>query len=165
MTDILKMLKDKGFEPEVILDDNGFGMLTGKYVTRVDSCGRITGVSKTTNEPYDFRSLSLQITGIVDGDKAMNRFLKRTYNPDEAGLSKMLNELFTAGITISATTDEELDLELEGLKDKTINVRCWPWKNRKGKDGKDLKDLQMVRIVKDFGVKKVDGAKSPSVPF
>lgn len=170
MEDILKAMVEAGFEPEIVEDSSDFSPITGKYVCRIDSAGRLQGVSKSTNKEYDFRSINIQVAEIIEGDKATNRFLKLTYNPDADGVKRLMNDLFTAGIKLEATSDAELDAALEGLKDKTMNIRCWVWTPVKDKSGNPIpeenrKAYQQIRVVKEFkGKKKADNIKS-NVPF
>ena len=168
--DILQGLKNAGFNPTPVEDEGGFEPVTGKYVVRIDSLGRKQGESKRTGEPYDFRSLKIQVCEIIDGDKATNRFFDKVYNVDEEGTKALLNDLFTGSIELKATTDAELDEELPTLKDKTLNIRAWVWTPDKAKDGtpiavEDRVPRQMIKIVKEFkGKSKKDSIKS-EVPF
>ena len=168
--DILQGLKNAGFNPTIIEDGGGFEPVTGKYVCRIDSAGRKTGEGKQSGKPYDFRSIKLQVAEIIDGDKATNRFFDRAYNVDEEGTKKLINELFTSGISLKATTDEELDNELPTLVDKTMNIRAWV-RAKQVKVGDEWVEaepkemVQQIKVVKEFGSKgKKDSIKS-SVPF
>lgn len=156
MSDIMGQLREAGFEPQIVEDGGGFSPITGKYQARIDSLGRVQGESKKDGTPYDFYSLAIQVVEILEGDKATNRFLKLTYNNDGEGVKKLLNDLMTAGITVSAKSDEELASELEGLKDKVVSVRCWVWTPDKDRAGNELapenrKAFQQIRVVKGFG--------------
>ena len=168
--DILKTLMEAGFQPEVVKDETDFQPITGKYICRIDSAGRVTGKSERTGNEYDFYSVSLQVAEIVDGDKATNRFLKINYNKDADGVKKMLNDLFTAGISLGVSSDKELDEALPMIKDKTMNIRCWVWTPEKDKNGNPIpeenrKAYQQTRVVKEFkGKKKADTIKS-NIPF
>lgn len=168
--DILKGLREAGYTPEVIEDDLGFAPINGRYVARIDSAGRVGGTSKRTGKDYDFRTIKLQVVEVIDGDKAMNRRLDLVYNIDEEGTKKLLNDLFTSGIEITATTDEKLDIELPMLTDKTMNIRCWVWTPEQDRQGNAIpveqrKAYQQTRVVKEFkGKKKADTVKS-NVPF
>jgi hypothetical protein len=169
MEDILKSLIDAGYKPEIAEDDS-FEAITGKYVCRIDNAGRITGKSERTGNEYDFRSISIQVAEIIDGDKATNRFLKLTYNTDTEGTKRLLNDLFTSGIEITAKSDSELDEFLPTLKDKCLNIRAWVWTPEKDRDGNPIpeeqrKARQILKVVKSFKGKKSDSAKSENVPF
>lgn len=170
MDDILKSLIDAGFTPEVQEDDMDFKPITGKYICRIDSAGRVSGKSEKTGDDYDFRSVSLQVAEIVDGDKATNRFLKLNYNCDADGVKKLLNDLFTAGIDMAVKFDVELDEALPMLTDKTMNIRAWVWTPEKDRSGNLIPEekrqsRQQLKVVKDFkGKKKAETAKS-EVPF
>ena len=170
MNDILKSLIDAGFTPEIVEDTSDFTPITGKYICRIDSAGRVTGKSERTGNDYDFRSLNLQVVEIIEGDKATNRFLKINYNNDAEGIKKLLNDLFTADVKLGVSSDTELDEALPLIKDKTVNVRCWVWAPDKTREGNPIpedqrKSYQQVRIVKEFkGKKKADTIKSDA-PF
>lgn len=171
MEDILKGLMSEGFKPEVIEDEGGFEPVKGKYVVRIDSAGRRTGVSERTGRDYDFRTVKMQVCEIVSGDKATNRFFDLVYNTDVEGTKRLLNDLFTAGIEVRATEDVGLDAELETLVDKTMNVRAWvaPRRAKQGDEWVNVEpreDVQRLKIVKDFrgNSKKQDSIKS-NVPF
>lgn len=173
MEDIIKSLNAEGFKPEENEDTSEFKPITGKYVCRIDSAGRVTGTSKTTGNPYDFRSVNIQVAEIIEGDKATNRFLKLRYNCDTDGTKRLLNDLFTAGIEVKASSDIELDEFLKSLKDNTLNVRCWVWTPDKDRDGNPIAEenrvpYQQIKIVKEFkGGNKSSSNKSKSdgVPF
>ncbi len=169
MGDIIEMLKAAGFEPEVNKED-GFKPLTGKFVVRIDTAGRIKGVSKKSNEPYDFYSVNTQVVEVIEGDKAVNRFIKLTYNPDEEGTKKLLNDLFTSGIKVEATNESELEEFLGTLKDRTMNIRAWVWTPDKDKAGntiaeEDRKGFQQLKVVKEFKGKVKSDVASSNVPF
>jgi len=163
--DILKDLRDAGFEPQVI-EDTSFEPIKGKYVARIDDAGRVQGVSKTNNEPYDFRTISFQVVETVDGQKGDNRFLKRTYRADADGMKKLLTDLHTAGIECKCGSEAELDEMLPGLKDKTVNLSAYVSKEWTTPDGKTIPaGKQVVRVVNSFkGKSKPSEAKS-NVPF
>jgi len=169
MEDILKSLVDAGFKPEVV-EDGGFEAITGKYICRIDRAGRMTGISDKTSNEYDFRTINLQVAEIIDGDKATNRFLKLVYNPDTEGTKRLMNDLFTAGIEITAKSDAELDEFLPTLTDKTMNIRAWVWTPDKDREGNPIAEesrvaRQMLKVVKEFKSKGKPKGKDNSVPF
>ena len=171
MDDILKGLMDAGFKP-VENDDMGtFEPITGKYVCTIKEAGRKEGTSKKTSQPYAFRAMKLVVAEVIEGDKAINRHLDLSYNLDAEGTKRLLNDLFTAGIQVTAKNDQELDALLESSKDKTLNIRCWVWTPDKTKDGEpiaeaDRKGRQQIKIVKDFSKSKGKGTKGKTeVPF
>jgi hypothetical protein len=170
MEDILKSLVDAGFTPEVVEDTSDFSPITGKYVCRIDSAGRVSGKSERTGNEYDFYSVSIQVAEIIDGDKATNRFLKLNYNKDADGIKKLLNDLFTADIKLGVSSDKELEEALPLLKDKTMNIRAWVWTPTKDKAGNEIpeenrKAYQQLRVVKSFKGKAKSEAVKSSVPF
>ena len=168
MSDIYADLLAQGYKPEENAD-KGFEPVTGKYVCRIDSCGRVQGVSQATNNPYDFYALNTQVVEVVDGNKATNRFLKKNYNNDSEGIKKLVNDLFTAGIALSAKSQDELDAELATLTDKTMNIRAWARKKQRKEgdvwvDDESGEMRQYTAVVKSFGKAKADTA-SGNVPF
>ena len=124
MTDVMGDLRKSGYEPKE--NTNEFAPIKGEYLCVVDSASRLTGTGKVSGEPYNFRTIKLKVVEVIKGDKAMNRSLDIAYNPDEKGVARLLNDLFTAGIDTKAVkSDEELDEFLGTLKDKTMMVSAW----------------------------------------
>ena len=170
MTDILKAMREAGFEPEVNQDSSGFEMINGSYVARIEEAGRKAGKSAKSGNDYDFRTIKLQVVEVIKGDKAMNRYLDMTYNLDEKGMKRLIGDLFTAGIECNATNDAELDELLTTLKDKTMNIRCWVWTPTKDREGnalaeEDRKSYQQIKVVKELKGAGKSGATSSNVPF
>ena len=166
MSDIYGDLLANGYQPKE--NEDGFEPVNGKYVCRIDTLGRVGGVSERTGNAYDFYSGNIQVVEVIDGDKAMNRYFKLNYNNDEDGIKKLLDDLFTAGITLSAKSQEEMDVELPGLKDKIMNVRAWarPKMRKEGDEWVEVEPKEMkqhVRVVKGFG--KVKSGTDTVVPF
>ena len=169
--DIMATLKKSGYIPEAI-EDSGFEPFKGRYIARIDSCGRIRGISKRTGEPYDFVSLQLQIVEVVEGDNAINRYLKRNYNWDNDGIKDLMNDLFTAGLDqCNSNTDEEFEIFLSSLTDKLVKVSAWTWTPERTRDGVDIpieerKTYQHSKIVKSFRIKgQTDNNKTDKIPF
>ena len=170
MVDILKQLKDAGFQPEINKDEGGFGVINGSYVCVIKEAGRKTGKSAKSGNDYDFRTIKLQVAEVIKGDKATNRYIDMTYNPDEKGMTRLIGDLFTAGIEVNAGSDAELDEFLPSLQDKTMNVRCWGWKPSKDKEGnivsEDMRiERQQVKVVKELTAGKAGSASTTKVPF
>jgi len=167
MSDIYADLLAQGYKPEE--NSDSFEPVNGKYICRIDTCGRQSGTSQKTGNAYDFYALSMQVVEIIDGDKAMNRYLKLNYNNDTEGVKKLLNDLFTAGIILSAKSQEEMDSELATLTDKTLNVRAWS-RVKQRKEGDTWVDdesgekKQFCKVVKTFGKAKTEKV-SGNVPF
>ncbi len=156
MTDILGGLRKAGYEPVVVEDTTSFAPVKGSYICRIDSAGRLIGNSKKSGEPYDFRVIKPQVVEVIEGDNALNRFLDlRPYTVDDVGTKKLLNDLHTAGIEVSAQTDEELDSFLSTLVDKTMNIKAWiaPKMKKEGDEWVKVEpreDVQRVKIVNKF---------------
>jgi len=171
MEDIMKSLREEGFAPEETTE-NEFEPITGKYVCRIDSVSHLQGKAKSTGSDYDFRAMNLQVVEVIEGDKATNRFIKISYSSDTKGIKKLLNDLFTAGINVTAGSDAELDEFLMSLKDKTLNVRCWVWSPENDRNGNPIpsearKSYQQTRVVKDAKAKKSESstANKADTPF
>ena len=176
MSDLLNDLK--GFEPGINDDsvvDFSKPVKCGAKA-KITEAGRKSGVSNNTGNNYDFLFIKMQITEVLSADteeekkQAKNRFIDGTIyslvDSDFAtaadNIKKLLNDLNTMGakLTIPVDIDEPqlfelLETHLSGLKDKIIDVRCYP----KGKD----KDKQGVKIV-DRSQPKAAGKASNS-PF
>ncbi len=163
MTDVLKSLRDAGYQPEII-EDSSFEAFKGHYICVVDEASRITGTAKNTGNPYDFISVKMKVAEVVDGDNAVNRRIDRNYNWDEAGLKKLLNDLHTAAIECTATSDEEIVAFLPMLKDKVVKVSAWASKEWTTKEGKVIPGgKQASRIVNKF--KSKSDKSTEAVPF
>jgi hypothetical protein len=169
MSDILKDLLANGYMPEINKEDD-FRPINGKYICRLDTAGRVKGESKKDGSPYDFYSVSVQVVEVVEGDKATNRFLKLRYNADTEGMKKLLNDLFTAGITADTSSQEAFDAALSGLKDNTLNIRAWVWSPEKDRDGNQIaeenrKEYQQLRVVNSFKGKGKSTVAKSDIPF
>lgn len=171
--EIMKNLKDSGFQPE-IQEDGSFEPFTGKYVARITECGRKTGVSKNTGNAYDFISMKLEIVEHKEGAKAIGRRLDKIYSMDDKGMKALMNDLFTAGINnCNSSSEEEFGMFLSTLTDKLVNVSCWarPKSVKDPTSGawveavpKEMK--QWFKIVATLKLKAGgDTAKTESVPF
>lgn len=154
--------------PETITDESAFKPINGAYVCRVEALEHVVGVSKKNNEPFDFYSLNTQVTEVMEGDKGVNRYLKKTYQNDEKGIKKLRDEMFTASLSelLDFSNSETLDASANLIKDKTINVRAWnPAKVILNKEtgewevpDKDVR-VQRIKVVKEFKLKGLKTAK------
>ena len=159
----------KDYQPEEIKDEE-FKPIKGKYVARVARLTHNIGLSTTTNEPYDFYSLNIQITETIEGDRGNNRYLSKRFQNNLDSIKKLCNALFTAGIPFDNTgVREAFDLSLTNAIDKTINIRAYIWTPEKDRAGnlipeEDRTPLQMFNIVKNFSDKKKSNS-SESIPY
>ena len=149
-------------------EDNDFAPLKGSYVCRVARLTHNIGVSTTTNEPYDFYSLNLQVTEVVEGDKGVNRFLSKRYQNTIEGLKKLWNDLFTAGIEFNKESRADFDLSLANVIDKQMKIRAWSWSPKEDRAGNVIPEedriaYQSIKVIKEF--KKSKSASSTEVPF
>ena len=167
----------QGFAPEIAEDDSiDFSQpVRCGGIAVVKEGGRNTGIGKNSGDKFDFLTLKMQIGEVVDGEaSAMNRFLDKSYslmdktwadgNTTTAAdnVKRLLSDLFTAGyeFALPKTIDEQdlyeaLAVHLGGLKDKLINVRCYPTKGGK----------QAVKIVKEIKKKSEIKKEKTNVPF
>jgi hypothetical protein len=160
----------KDYKPEEIKDEGDFKPLKGSYITRVTKLTHNIGVSTTTNEPYDFYALNMQITDTVDGDKGNNRYLNKRYQNTNEKLKALMNDLFTAGIPFDTGSREAFDLSLVNAIDKQVRLRAWSWTPEKDRAGNPIAEenrtpLQQMKIVKDFTKKGKGSSDSTAVPF
>ena len=169
MADILSDMKKAGYEPKE--NTNEFAPVKGSYICRIDSAGRLQGNSKASGEPYDFRTINMQVAEVVGGDKATNRYLKLMYNPDERGVTRLMDDLFTAQIdTKAVNSDTELDSFLETLKDKTMCISAWkaPKMRKEGEEWVEVEPkeyVQKLKVLKEFKNKGNPGTAKSGVPF
>jgi hypothetical protein len=162
------------FKPEAVDDDPGFKPIKGAYICRIDKLEHIKGENKETHEPFEFYSLSAQVTETLEGNKGDNRYLKKTYRGNADGVKSLLTDMFTSGIELDRSSPEAFDMSLGSTKDKTIKIRAWVWKPEKTMSGafipKDKREpKQSLKIVKDFklskGGKEKETLDSNKVPF
>ena len=162
--------------PEKIADEDAFKAITGAYKARVEALSRNTGDRKDTGEPYDFYSLNVQVTEVAEGDRGVNRYLSKNYNNDERGITALRNDMFTAGLAdlLSFKGNDELDKNLEKVKDKVILIRAWASpKVRKTADGwerdNEAPKVQKFKVVEKINLRglKTEGKsdKADNVPF
>ena len=164
-TDFFADLKD--YKPEEVKDEGGFAPFKGSFICRVTRLTHNVGVSEKTHEPYDFYSLNMQVTEVIEGDKANNRYLTKRYQNTNEGIKKVFNDLFTAGISFEQGSREAFDSSLGNAIDKQVRVRAWVWTPDKDMSGNPIPEdervaRQQFKIVKDFSNKK---QKTSEVPF
>jgi len=153
--DILKQMKESGFEPSEVEDSSGFKPLTGEYVAVIHKVTRQSGVSKAGKE-YDFISISAQVEETVSGDKGEGRYLEGlTFSLTlDWGLPNFVNSAFTVGVNIKRDSIEDVLESAQELVGKTINVRSWV-KN----------EFPNAKIVKEFKSSKSGKKNTEKIPF
>lgn len=169
---IMDSLKKENYTPSKI-EDVSFEPFTGKYIARIMECGRKMGISQRSGEPYDFISLKLEVVEVKEGDKAIGRRLDKIYNMDDTGVKKLMDDLFTAGITdCNASTTEEFMIFLGTLTDKLVNVSAWSRpKQVKNPDTGNWEEAiprenkQWFKIVATLKLKDGESVKTEKVPF
>ena len=166
-SDFFKELQN--YQPETIKDEPDFKPIKGRYMTRLAKLVHNIGISTTTQEPYDFYSLDLQVTETIEVDKGDKRYLRKRYPNTPEGLKKLMNDLFTAGIEFDKTSREAFDLSLTGTIDKQLKVRAWSWTPTTTREGALIPEEEQISrqqfvIVKDFA--KTKGTKKQTeAPF
>ena len=165
--DVMAGLRKDGYEAKENV--NEFRPIKGNYLCVIDSASRMTGIGKNSGNPYDFRTIKLKVVEVLKGDKAVNRSLDMAYNPDEKGIQKLLNDLFTSGIdTKELKSDAELDAFLDTLKDKTMVVNAYRQKKMK-KEGDGWVAVEPTEMVQKVKVipkpKDTAGSVASSTPF
>ena len=157
-----------GYQPEEVKDEGEFKPLKGSYVTIVKRLTHNIGISTTTNEPYDFYSLNLQVVEVIDGDKGVGRFLSKRYQNTIEGIKSLMNDLFTSNIPFEKDSREALDLSLTNALDKQVKIRAWSWSPKETRTGEPIPEedrvaYQSIKIIKDF--KKGKTKTSENIPF
>lgn len=118
-----------GFKPETNVEVGGFAPIVGSYVARIDKLTRKQGTSEKSGKDYDFYSINVQVVKTLKGDKGEKRFLSNIYNPDDEGVKKLANDLFTAGIDIDTSSEESFESSFEAAMDKLITIKAWKGKS------------------------------------
>lgn len=165
----------KGFTPEINTDESGFDVLEGTYLTNINRLSPEAGKDKQGNRDSakDCYSIEYQVEQVIKGNGNPGRKLwKRYYKDNEKDMKNLLNDLFTAGITLDTSSDEAgFEASFERAIGKKVYLRGWGWTPTKRQDGTAIPaDEQKARqqfVVKSE--KEVKGGKQSatksSVPF
>ena len=155
----------KGYAPK-ISDDTDFGPFACAGVGVIMEGDRNTGVKESTGEQFDWFKIKYKIGTVVEGDvDLVGRYDSLSYSMTDktwdsgkttAGADnfiKLMNNLLTMGyefIQPKDCTEEELynamTIHLQGLSDKTFNVRCSVTKA--GNQGRKVVDKIIIREAK-----------------
>src|SRR3990167_789145 len=161
-----------GLKPELT---DGFDVLEGTYRCVVKNepkaeTGFITGTFPS-GDTYERFQLTVDVTDVLKGNGNPGRRLWLRYNKDEAGLQKLLNDLFTGGVIedVDRTSVESLKETLPNLAGKMLYVRAWAWTPEKNRDGLVIPEDQRVArqqtaIKSERALKKLLAEKSET-PF
>ena len=141
-----------GFTPETN-KDKGFEPFKGIYIARIDKLERKQGTSEKSGKPYDFYSATVQVVKKVKGDDANKRLLFQSYDPDGAGIKKLADDLFTAGISVDTSSEKTFEASLEGAIDKLITVKAWD-KARVKKEGEEWVQVVPKEMVQRWSIPK-----------
>ena len=155
----------KAFKAQDV-DEGDYPVFKGTYKVAVNKLEVVDNKYKPGEKQYEF---GLTVTDVLAGDVAGGRFLKRWYSQDEEGLGKLMNDLFTAGLSFKQASVAEFDKSLAALIDKTAFVRTWGWTATKDHEGNPLpesehKKRQSFAFKNQKNVKKL-AATAEKVPF
>lgn len=160
----------KGFTPSINEDGSGFDILEGVYRTKVN----YLRPEKNKDGVEDRYREELETVEVVKGNGNPGRkFWKTYYKDNEKSMRELVNDMFTAGITLDTSSDAAFEASFEGAIGKSVYVRGWGWTPTKRQDGSLIpKEEQQARqsfVVKSE--KEVKNAaskwtkKSSAVPF
>lgn len=154
----------KSFTPKQNEDASGFDILKGTYVTKVNKLAKDFPKDPKFSPRY---KLELEIVKVLEGNGNAGRKFWKQYQIEEEGLKKLLNDLFTAGITLDNSSIENMEFSFVNALDKEVTLRAWGWTPDKNQDGSEIpaderKTLQFSNIV---SAAKVKAAKATAVPF
>ena len=137
------------FVPEKLTDE--FEVLSGKYEVVVTEAKFETVKFKSGDEVERY-SIVNRVTEVLEGNGSPNRLIRMRFKADEDGVTKLLNNVFTAGLLpyLKYRTEDELKASLGKLKDKTAYVKAWGWTPDETQEGKPIaeeerKTLQMSK--------------------
>ena len=144
--------------------NDGFEVLEGVYRCVVKNeekaeTGFTSGFFKN-GDPYERLQMTVDVTDVLSGNGNPGRRLWMRYNLDEKGLTKLVNDLFTANLLegINRTSVEGLKETLPNVAGKTLYVRAWGWTPEKDRDGTLLPEEQR-RTVQQYAVKSEKSLK------
>ena len=130
-------LKAAGYKPEVNSGAD-FEPLNGVYET---VC-RVLRTEPGKDGREDQWMIQLYITRVFKGthvdtqvEEAKRRRLTRWYSKDTDGLKRLVNDCFTAGVTLSLESDEAVEASFEKAIGVTFFVRAWSSTPTKDKEG------------------------------
>lgn len=156
----------KNYTPVVNEDKDGREILKGTY-----RCALDLKVGETKSEPkQDAYKMELDVVDILEGNGSAGRRFFRTYlKDDDKSVTKMLNDLFTAGISLPTGSVEDFEIGLDLVQGNPVTVRAWGWTPDKDRSGNIIAEdkreaQQMFKIVSASGV-KVKERSASEVPF
>ena len=110
--------------------DTGFDNLIGLYKTVIKA---LTVCQPNQYEPNEHYKLELEIVEVLDGNGSPGRTLLRNYDKtSEVEVKKLLNELFTAGLSLKTDSVEALEESMTRMPGATVYVRAWEFKKDDG---------------------------------
>lgn len=155
---LVESLKAAGFKPEANTDGE-FKALRGTY-----ECSIVTLRSEVDakNSNAKFYQLELKPTSALEGDTFGDKFhFKRRYYADgekaTENLKKLVNDMFTCGVTLDLASDSALEQSFSDAIGKTAFVRSWGWTP-------EGKDEQQSFVIQKAGV-AAKRKKAEAVPF
>ena len=155
MEDVNKTLDEyfPGWEPAKIEDIDGDKPVTGKYNTRIIDMKRYDGIRNDGETPYDFISLNLEVTEVLEGEQCVGKRLSRTYGCIDNSftlpngkvintiaakeLQRLLDDLFSSNLMsdlpLTKGGFEGLMEVNDSLVDKSVKLTCKAGKKSKKK--------------------------------
>lgn len=171
MGDVMDFLR--GFTPQVNEDSQGFPVIEGVCVTKVN----YLRPEKDRDGVVNRYRRELEVIEVLSGNGQVGRKLWTTfYQDNEESVKKLVNDCFTSGITLNLASKEAMEASFEETIGKKVYVRCWGWTPEKKQDGTpipvDEREAKQQFIVKTDKAAMADakkGGKSStnksSVPF
>lgn len=145
---LVDMLKESGFKPEKSTDGE-FKPLKGTYKVQF-----VKAEEKPANDKGGKQlQVEFKIAEVLAGDESHSKFNEfRKYlalEGDNAtsktkGIAFIINALFTAGVEVTAETDEALMEKIQNALGTELYVKAWGWKPEDGE-----KEYQQFSILKE----------------
>ena len=144
------------YQPSVNADD-AFEPIKGKYECLVDKLE----VGSNKDGVEDRYKMTLKVTKVISGDKAVNRLLfKSYYKSDEKKMKQFVDDLFTLKVKIDTSLeDHEIEAQFVNAIGVTGFVSAYTFTPDKAMDGTPIpaderKKLQIAKLYQPKAEKK-----------
>lgn len=159
----------RSYQPLQNEDEKGFDVLTGKYKCKANFLRRDFPKGDDLKLKPRYR-LELQVTENVEGDRGVGRRFWKAYAlGNEEKMKALLNDLFTAGISLPNSSENDFEMSLPLVKDATFYVRAWGFPPEKRRDGSqntgDGKEMQQAFVIYNPAKQKSAKPAADKVPF
>lgn len=181
MPEMMELLRQAGFQPALNQDDD-FPVLSGEYAASIKTLRPYQ--DKDSGEKTAYMA-QFKIGQTLSGDLGDNRLLTKWYRiggtdyqgaplTDEAkaeALKELVNDCFTAGVTLDMSSTEAFEASFAGAIDAACFIRAWGYltKTEKAKPVEEQKKRQdfVIKQKKDLRKASLDGAsgKTSQAPF